>query len=128
MPGKRPDDTYGRPYQKPETDGLLKPGFPGQLGLLAQQMNNGFGGGLLAQRQYLNQIYDPVQMQAAVTLGGGDPKMTDTTATTTTTGGSGDAFELDPRMKRWESIFYNMPDGPARLRAMQEGFQRAGYL
>jgi len=40
-------------------------GFPGQMGLLAQQMNNGFGGGLLAQQQYLNDIYDPVVMPQA---------------------------------------------------------------
>lgn len=37
-------------------------GFPGQMGLLAKQMNNGFGGGLLAQQNYLNSIYDPVVM------------------------------------------------------------------
>jgi hypothetical protein len=37
-------------------------GFPGQMGLLAEQMNRGFGGGLLAQQQYLNDIYDPVVM------------------------------------------------------------------
>ena len=40
----------------------LAQGFPGQMGLLAKQMNNGFGGGLLAQQQYLNDIYDPVVM------------------------------------------------------------------
>ncbi|TAA51058.1 hypothetical protein [Shinella sp. JR1-6] len=127
MPGKRPNETFGRPIK--EQSSLSMPaGFPGQLGLLAKQMNNGFGGGLLAQRQYLNQIYDPVQVSSLpqnLTPGGS----TDTTATTTgSTGDSGDGFTLDPRMKRWESIFYNMPDGPARLRAMQEGFQRAGYL
>lgn len=127
MPGKRPDETFGRPHKQQE-DLSIPAGFPGQLGLIAQQMNRGFGGGLLAQRGYLNKIYDPVQMQAPVTLGGGDPKVTDTTATTTTTGGTGDAFELDPRMKRWESIFYNLPDGQARLQALQEGFKRAGYL
>lgn len=37
-------------------------GFPGQMGLLAEQMNRGFGGGLLAQQRYLNDIYDPVVM------------------------------------------------------------------
>lgn len=37
-------------------------GFPGQMGLLAQQMNQGFGGGLLAQQNYLNDLYSPVEM------------------------------------------------------------------
>lgn len=125
MPGQRPDETHGRPIKDTGKTSLSMPsGFPGQIGLLAKQMNNGFGGGLLAQRQYLNQIYDPVKLSPSpLALTGGT-----TTDIQTTTGGTGDAFELDPRMKRWESLFYNMPDGPARLRAMQEGFQRAGYL
>lgn len=47
-------------------------GFPGQIGLLAQQMANGFGGGLLAQTNYLNSIYDPVVMPQPFEFG--DPK------------------------------------------------------
>jgi hypothetical protein len=39
----------------------IQPGFPGQIGLLAQQMNQGFGGGILAQQDHLNSIYRPVQ-------------------------------------------------------------------
>lgn len=35
-------------------------GYPGQIGLLAEQMNQGFGGGLLAQKNYLNSIYSPM--------------------------------------------------------------------
>lgn len=72
MPLNRPDETHGRPIKTPGKKGMLSfpSGFPGQLGLLAQQMNNGFGGGLLAQRNYLNQIYSPMQMPAMPDLGG----------------------------------------------------------
>lgn len=49
-------------------------GFPGQMGLLAQQMNQGFGGGLLAQQQYLNDIYDPVVMPQPFDFGGEEEK------------------------------------------------------
>lgn len=61
---KRPDETHGRPIKDTgKPNGLTFPsGFPGQLGLLAKQMNSGFGGGLLAQRNYLNQMYDPVKI------------------------------------------------------------------
>lgn len=45
-------------------------GFPGQIGLLAQQMANGFGGGLLGQTNYLNSIYDPVVMPKTFNFGG----------------------------------------------------------
>ena len=48
----------------------LAQGFPGQMGLLAKQMANGFGGGLLAQQQYLNSIYDPVVMPQTWDYGG----------------------------------------------------------
>lgn len=82
----RPDETYGRPVKQKKTDGLTIPaGFPGQLGLLAQQMNNGFGGGLLAQRAYLNSIYDPIKMTPMPTFGD-DAKTSDDKTTTTTTG------------------------------------------
>lgn len=45
-----------------QNPGLMSPFFPGQLGLLAQQMNYGFGGGQAANRGLLNQIYSPMQM------------------------------------------------------------------
>ena len=124
MPGKRPDETYGRPAKKETSNSLLSPGFPGQMGLLAQQMNNGFGGGLLAQRQYLNQIYDPMQMTKQPTFGD-DAKTSDTK---TTTGGTGDTFDLAPGMERWQRLLYALPNGQQRLQQMQETFQKLGYL
>lgn len=98
MPGKRPDETYGRPAKKETSNSLLSAGFPGQMGLLAKQMNNGFGGGLLAQRQYLNQIYDPMQMTKQPTFGDGTPTPGDPTVTS--------PGEVDPRVTRW-SRFLN---------------------
>lgn len=44
----------------------IQQGFPGQMGLLAEQMNQGFGGGLLAQQNHLNDIYSPYKMPTSV--------------------------------------------------------------
>lgn len=63
-------------------------GFPGQMGLLAEQMNRGFGGGLLAQQQYLDSIYDPVVMPQPFDFGGDEKKKkTGDKNKPTTTGG-----------------------------------------
>lgn len=45
----------------------IQQGFPGQMGLLAEQMNQGFGGGLLAQQNYLKDIYSPYKMPTGMT-------------------------------------------------------------
>jgi hypothetical protein len=120
----RPDETHGRPI-KPGKEGLLSipSGFPGQLGLLAQQMNSGFGGGLLNQRSYLDNIYSPMQMQQNQ---GDDAKTADPTVTTGTDGTGG--FELDPGMKKWQRLLYAMPGGQSQLQELQEAFQKMGYL
>lgn len=120
MPGKRPDETYGRPI-KPSKSDTIPAGFPGQLGLLAKQMNNGFGGGILAQRNYLNQIYDPVRMPGTPTLGG------DATATGDKPGVTGET-ELDPAMQQWARMLYGSPYRDQQLAALQEYFKQQGHL
>lgn len=125
MPEKRPDETYGRPHKKPAANDTMATGFPGQIGLLAQQMNRGFGGGILAQRNYLNSFYSPMQAPQTPTYGVDEKAVADKTKTT---GGTGDAFELDPRMAYWQRLLYADPNMQAKLQALQEGFKRGGQF
>ena len=69
MKARRPDERGMRP--DPGRTNMEPEGFPGQLGLLAQQMNAGFGGGVLAHQRNLRSIYDPVEMPGTDLLGGG---------------------------------------------------------
>ncbi len=130
----RPDERHRRVMpdtvmpQKPDTTGgglTMQPGFPGQLGLLAKQMNAGFGGGLLNQRNYLNSFYKPMQMQVQQNPGD-DAKIADPSVTTGT-GGTG-GFELAPGMERWARLLYASPNAESQLAELQEGFKRMGLI
>lgn len=95
----------------------IQSGFPGQLGLLSQQMNEGFGGGLLAQRNYLDRVYSPSDPRKVLNLG--DDAKTDTP------GGDG---SVTPGMERWAKLLYADPNMEQKLAELEKGFRLAGYL
>lgn len=120
--GNRPDETNMRPNKPVKKTPNIPTGFPGQIGLLAKQMNSGFGGGLLAQRGYLNNFYSPMKPQTIPTLG------QDGEVDKPTTPGTADTFELAPGMERWQRMLYAMPNSQGMLQQLQEYFQKSGYL
>lgn len=63
-----------RPNNRPDkTGGLLSAFMPGGQGLLAKQLNAGFGGGNQQWQKYLGQVYSPTQMRAPFEYGIEDP-------------------------------------------------------